>query len=221
MGYMVNLVLQGRSAVVVGGGRVASRKVEDLLAARAGVTVVAPRPCPRILELAEAKRIAAQWRPYRTEDLRGAFVAIAAADDEAVNAQVASDAVAMNVLVNVVDRPALCTFTVPATVHRGALTLGVATDGRCPALAGVLRAELEQRYASEYAGLTDLFGELRKRMIEMGWDSHRIREAIARMYRDGAVKAISDQERPAFDEFLRSHLGSDFPLPPSPYFKKN
>ena len=139
MSYLVNLALEGRAAVVIGGGEVAARKVQDLLAAKANVTVIAPGLCGRIVALADEKRIVAHGRPYRTADLAGAFVAIAATDDEDLNARVAKDAAATNVLVNVVDRPALCTFTVPATLRRGDLTLAISTEGRCPALAGILR----------------------------------------------------------------------------------
>jgi precorrin-2 dehydrogenase / sirohydrochlorin ferrochelatase len=202
MSYLVNLALEGRVAVLIGGGEVAARKVQDLLAAKAHVTVIAPDLCGGIVALADEKRIVAHGRPYRAADLAGAFVAIAATDDEDLNARVAKDAAAMNVLVNVVDRPALCTFTVPATVRRGDLTLAISTEGRCPALAGILREELEERYGPEYSELVGLFGELRKRMIELGWNGQRIRETLAGMYRDGAVERIAAGDRRALDEFL-------------------
>lgn len=214
MGYVVNLVLEGRSAIVVGGGEVASRKIQDLLAAKARVTVVAPRACRRIAALAEQNRILARWRPYRAQDLRDAFMAIAAADDEAVNARVAKDAARLKVLVNVVDRPALCTFTVPATVRRGDLTFAVATEGRCPALAGVLREELQTRYGPEYAGLVRLFGELRLQMVALRWNGKRIRETLSGLYRDGVTERVAAGERRLLIEFLSARLGSAFPLPP-------
>ena len=202
MSYLVNLALEGRAAVVIGGGEVAARKVQDLLAAKANVTVIAPRLCDGIVALADEKRIVAHGRPYRTGDLAGAFVAIAATDDEDLNARIYGDAAAMNVLVNVVDRPALCTFTVPATVHRGDLTIAIATEGRCPALAGILREELEGRYGPEYAELVSLFGELRKKMIELGWNGQRIRETLAGIYRGGVMERITAGDRGALDELL-------------------
>ena len=207
MSYLVNLALEGRTAVVVGGGEVAARKVQDLLAAKADVTVIAPQLCDGIVALADEKRIVAHGRPYSTGDLAGAFVAIAATDDEGLNARVAGDAAAMNVLVNVVDRPALCTFTVPATVRRGDLTLAIATEGRCPALAGILREELEWRYGPEYAELVSLFGELRKKMIELGWSGQRIRETLAGIYRDGVMERIAAGDQGLLDEF-RLRIGT-------------
>jgi len=212
MSYMVNLIVEGRVAVVIGGGEVAARKVQDLLAARAAVTVIAPHACGRIVALAEGKQIQARFKPYTKEDLTGAFVAVAATDDEQVNARVANDAAAMNVLVNVVDRPALCTFTVPATVCRGDLTFAVSTEGRCPALAGILREELEARYGPEYSELVSLFAEVRQEMIAQSWDGRRIRETLTKAYRDGVVGVVAAGEPQALNDFLRSSLGSAFPL---------
>jgi precorrin-2 dehydrogenase/sirohydrochlorin ferrochelatase len=212
MSYIVNLVLEGRGAVVVGGGEVAGRKVDDLLAAKASVTVIAPHACARILTLADQKQIQAHWRQYRTGDLSDTFVAVAATDDEEVNAQVSRDAAARNVLVNVVDRPALCTFTVPATVHRGDLTVAVATEGRCPALASILREEIEQQYGPEYAGLVDLFARLRQQMTALGWEGSRIRGTLAGIYWDGVARLLAGGDSQLRNEFLRLRLGSAFRL---------
>ena len=209
MSYLVNLALEGRAAVVVGGGEVAARKVQDLLAAKANVTVIAPQLCDGIVALADEKRIVAHGRPYNSGDLAGTFVAIAATDDEGLNARISADAAAIHVLINVVDRPSLCTFTVPATLRRGDLTLAISTGGRCPALAGILREELGERYGPEYAELVSLFGELRKRMIELGWDGQRIRETLAGMYRDGAIGRIAAGGRVALDEFLTRQASAE------------
>lgn len=209
---MVNLIVRDRAAVVIGGGEVAARKIQDLLAAGASVTVIAPHACGRIVALAEEGRIQTRSRPYLREDLEGAFVAVAATDDEESNARVASDAAEMSVLVNVVDRPALCTFTVPATVRRGDLTFAVATEGRCPSLAGILRDELETRYGPEYSELVSLFAELRQEMMSQAWDGARIREALARIYRDGVARLLAGGEGQSRNDFLRSHLGSAFPV---------
>jgi len=206
MGYMVNLSLNGRAARVVGGGEIAWRKVQDLLAAKASVTVVAPRACEGIVALAEQGRIRAHFRPYRSDDIGDAFVAIAATDDHDVNVTVSRDAMARNVLVNVVDVPALCTFIVPATVHRGGLTIAISTDGGCPSLASILREELEERYGPEYGELVGLFSELRKRMMALAWEGPAIRERLAAIYRDGVVERIAAGDRRKLDEFLASRF---------------
>ncbi|HUB83401.1 MAG TPA: bifunctional precorrin-2 dehydrogenase/sirohydrochlorin ferrochelatase [Bryobacteraceae bacterium] len=179
MGYMANLVVEGREALIVGGGKIAARKVEDLLAAGARVTVVAPDICDEI----GALPVRQHRRPYQPSDIGDSFVVIAATDDEERNAQVSRDCVARHVLVNVVDRPALCTFTVPASVHRGDLTIAIATNGRCPAFASLLREELEDRYGPDYGPLLERFEQERKRMIAGREPGPRIRERIAELYR--------------------------------------
>jgi len=196
MSYLVNLVLEGRTAVVVGAGKVALRKVEGLLLGGAQVTVVAPTACLEIEALVEAGRIVLRREPYRSAHLEGAFLAIAATDDEAVNAKMAEDAQRLGVLVNVVDRPALSSFFLPATVRRGELILGVATGGRCPALASALREELEGRYGPEHGEALALLGRLRERMMAAGWESFRVRQALISLYRAGLPDLIvaGDQE---------------------------
>jgi precorrin-2 dehydrogenase / sirohydrochlorin ferrochelatase len=213
MSYMVNLVVEGKSAVVIGGGEVAARKVQDLVAAQASVTVIALHPGDPIQALAKAGRIALHLRPYAADDMAGAFIAIAATDDEDVNRRVAADAARLNVLVNVVDRPVLCTFTAPATVRRGDLTLAVATQGRCPALAGILREELEQRYGPEYAGLVSLFGELRDRMIARGWKGSSIRATLTDIYRHRIIDYLAAGDRQKLQDFLGPWLEPEVSRP--------
>ena len=70
--------------------------------------------------------------------------------------------------------------------------LAIATEGRCPALAGILREELAERYGPEYAELAGLFGEARKKMIELGWDGRRIRETLAGIYRAGDRRLLEE-----------------------------
>ncbi len=207
MSYLVNLALEERLALVVGGGEVAVRKIEDLLAAKARVKVVAIEPCGAARLLAESGRIAALWREYRRTDLEGTFLVIAATSDKEVNARVSHDAQSLGVLVNVVDEPALCSFTVPATLRRGPLTLAVATDGSCPAFAGVLREELDKRYGPEYSELTRLMGELRRRMIAQGWNGGHIRNAVRGLYRGGIREALANGDRERVRALVEACLG--------------
>jgi precorrin-2 dehydrogenase/sirohydrochlorin ferrochelatase len=141
--YPVFLSLAGRKAVVVGGGRVAERKVLSLLDADADVTVVSPALTPRLLKEKTGGRIAHIARSYRTGDARGAFLVVAATESADVNTKVAGDATS---LVNVVDVPSLCSFIAPSIVKRGPLQLAISTGGVSPALAKSIRRELEKIY---------------------------------------------------------------------------
>lgn len=206
---MVNLSLEGRAALVVGGGAIASRKAEDLLQAKAVVTVVAPEIGEEMVALAVQDRVQVFVRPYQSSDIGKSFVVIAATDSNEVNTAVFEDATARNVLVNVVDVPDLCTFTVPATVHRGNLTIAIATEGLSPAFSGILREELEGRYGAEYGTLVELFGDLRKKMIAAGWKGAVIRDKLAEIYRAGAIGIIKAGDDHRLREFLAAHLPGD------------
>ncbi len=212
MGYLVNLVLDRKPTVVVGAGSVALRKVTGLLAAGARVTVIAPRSCEDIRTLASNGRIALVEREYARGDLAGAFLVIAATADESLNVSISDEARSLNILVNVVDRPAVCTFTLPAVVRRGNLSLAVATEGRCPALARALREDLESRYGQEYAELLDIMGRLRDQMLERGWESPRIQEALSRIYREGLLGRLAPSSAKELEGFVTDVAGEPFPL---------
>jgi precorrin-2 dehydrogenase/sirohydrochlorin ferrochelatase len=153
MQYPVNLVLDGRRCLVVGGGRVALRKVEGLLACGGRVTVVAPRVTPELRMLTDLVIDQRRWRP---DDLDGMWLVIAATDDPAVNRAVYDAGQRAGVWVNGADDPANCSFTLPSVVRRGDLQVTVSTGGRSPALATWLRRRLEGEIGPEYAVLLDL-----------------------------------------------------------------
>src|SRR5919204_1274899 len=133
--YIACLRLSGRRCVVVGGGDVGLEKVEGLLACAAEVTLVAPEAIPPLRELAEEGSIRWERREYRSEDLEGTFVVIAATSDTDVNIGVFKDAERRAMLVNVVDVPPLCNFILPAIVRTGPLAIAISTAGASPALA--------------------------------------------------------------------------------------
>lgn len=211
MSYLVNLVLGDRPAVVVGAGRIAARKIGDLLVAGARVTVIAPRVALEVEALGVEGRIHLRRRAYAADDLAGAAVVVAATDDPTVNARVSEDARRAGVPVNVVDEPALCTFTIPAVVRRGDLTLAVATEGQCPAFARAVREDLEAHYGAEYAAALALLAAARGRLREAGWNNARVQRALSGLYRDGLVERVREGDAGRVAELLRAHLG---PLAP-------
>ena len=158
--YPVNLVLEGRRCLVVGGGRVALRKAEGLVACGAAVTVVAPEVAD---ELAALDGVVVERRRYEPgEAATGGYrLVITATDDRAVNQLVHDDADGAGVWVNSADDPERCTFTLPALVRRGPLMLTVATGGHSPAVSSWLRSRLEAEYGPEYETLISLLADER------------------------------------------------------------
>jgi uroporphyrin-III C-methyltransferase len=135
--YPVMLQVAGRRCLVVGGGRVALRKIEGLIAAGAEVTVIAPEIDPRIEALSDV--ITIERRLYDADDVTGFRLVITTTDDAAVNARVFDDAEAAGIWVNSADDIDHCSFTLPAVHRDGAVTVAVATDGQSPAFAAWLR----------------------------------------------------------------------------------
>jgi precorrin-2 dehydrogenase/sirohydrochlorin ferrochelatase len=163
--YPVFLDLRGKDCLVVGGGKVAERKALGLIRAGANVTVVSPALTTRLGKELSRGRIRHKERKFRVSDLRGVFLVIAATDSEADNIKVAGE---KGLLVNVVDRPELCSFIVPSTVRRGPLQIAVSTSGVSPAMARAIREELEGLYGGRFgAYLKRVEGMRAKAMSEI------------------------------------------------------
>ncbi len=159
--YPINLNIRSQRCAVLGGGRVATRKVAALLAAEAAVTVISPQLTRTLAELVANRRIVYWDRPYRTGDLAGFWLVICATGDPAVNRAAAREVITGGGLVNVADDPAAGNFSVPAQVQRGDLLFTVSTGGKSPALARELRRELAARYGPEYARYLESVAKLR------------------------------------------------------------
>ncbi|RJP73761.1 MAG: bifunctional precorrin-2 dehydrogenase/sirohydrochlorin ferrochelatase [Candidatus Zixiibacteriota bacterium] len=137
------LNLAGKPCLVVGGGPVAWRKAQDLLAAEADVTVVSPQAVPPLQECAAEGRCHWLQRSYQPPEAGDYHLVIATTDDPEVNRRVSRDGAARAVPVNVVDQPHLCSAIFPAVVRRGIVTAAVATGGQAPYFTRYLREQLE------------------------------------------------------------------------------
>lgn len=164
--YPVNLILTGRRCLVVGGGAVAERKAESLLAAGADVTVISPALTAKLAVWVEQGRSRHVARQYRSGDAAGYRLVLCATDSAAVNELAAREARQSGALVNVADTPELCDFTLPARLQRGSLSVAVSTGGQSPALARELRNELARQLGPEYAEYLEIAGQLRREWRE-------------------------------------------------------
>jgi precorrin-2 dehydrogenase/sirohydrochlorin ferrochelatase len=160
--YPIGLIgLDQQKTVVVGGGKVAVRKVTGLLEAGAQVTVISPAFVPELRVLSISRGITLTSRAYHEGDLVDAFLVIAATNNAEINERVWQEAQERGCLVNVVDDPDRCNFIVPAVVRRGEVTVTASTGGASPALARRLREQLESLIGPEYGDLATLLAELR------------------------------------------------------------
>jgi siroheme synthase-like protein len=178
--YPVSLNIQGKRCVVIGGGKVALRKIKMLLDCGANVSVISPKPHPDIAKLSKERAIHLIQRDYESQDLKGAVIAIVCTDVKEVNRKVADEAKKAGILVNVADDPEPSDFIIPAFFRRGNLTLAVSTSGVSPALARKIRTKLEKSFGEEYASLLSLIGEVRSTLKEKGYivDAEAWQEAL-------------------------------------------
>jgi precorrin-2 dehydrogenase len=155
--YMACLDLEGRSVLVVGGGRIALEKVTGLLECGADVTVVAPE----IRD--DVRALPVTWLPraYEPADLDRRYLVVAATEIESLNAEVARNAAERSLLCNVVDDPDKCTVILPAIHRQGPIAIAVSTGGASPALAKWLRDRIAAQVGPTHADLARQLRALR------------------------------------------------------------
>ncbi len=163
--YPIYLKLAGQLCLVVGGGKVAERKVGSLLECGARVRLVSPAVTSQIEEWANQGKLELRQRQYQTGDLEGAFLVFAATDQEEVNRRVSEECLSRNLAVNVVDDPPRCNFFVPSVIRRGKLSIAISTSGASPALAAKIRRQLERQFGPEYEEFMEILADLRRQVL--------------------------------------------------------
>jgi siroheme synthase-like protein len=167
----VNLVVEGRPCLVVGGGRVAARKAEGLLTCGARVHLVAEQVGHAVRALSG---VTWEERPYERGEVAGYRLAMAATDSDEVNDAVFRDGEQAGVWVNSADDPAHCSFTLPSVVRRGDLVVTIGTGGRSPALAAYLKDRLATEVGPEWEVLLELLAEERERLQAAGTSTETV-----------------------------------------------
>ena len=190
--YPISLNLQNRLCLVVGGGKVAERKIKSLLNAGANVRLLSPDATPHLQALAADGFL--DWRqaaytPDGTGTLDGVFLTIACTDNRTINAEVVREASAKQLLILCADDPDAGNFRSAAQVTRGELVLTVSTGGGSPTLAAVLRERLEEEFGPEWAQLVELIGKQREIVKTNPSESGR-KEAVRRVLNDPEVRQL-------------------------------
>ena len=184
--YPVFLDIVDRPCLVVGGGKVGTRKVESLLRCGARVTVISPVVTDRLALLAEQGKIRLKQREYRDTDFDDAVLVFGATDSAALNHRLHTRCEDRSRLCNIADQPALCNFVVPAVIRQGDLNIAISTGGKSPALAKHLRRQLALMFGPQYATFLDLLGAVRKKLL--------------------AAEHAPERHKALFDQLIRSDL---------------
>jgi precorrin-2 dehydrogenase/sirohydrochlorin ferrochelatase len=191
----LNIDVRGMSTLVVGGGSVAGRKVNSLLAAGATVRIVAPEQTPEISRLASDGVVHLRCGCYEPSDLHDVFLAVAATDDPETNHRVACDARQRGLLVAVTDAPDSGNCTFPALLRRGELEVSVSTNGTCPGFAALVRDVIADIVDEKYGIILSALAREREKLLTEGRHSTYNNEILRSRARELINELTKHKER--------------------------
>lgn len=165
--FPIFLKLAAKPCVVIGAGNIAESKIESLLQSEASIKVIAPEALPRVRAWADAGDLLWERREYRSGDLTGSFLVVAATATAEVNRAVYAEASAEGILCNAVDDPPFCDYYFPSVVRRGELQIAISTAGESPALAQRLRMEINQQLPLDTGEWLMELGRLRREVTSV------------------------------------------------------
>jgi precorrin-2 dehydrogenase/sirohydrochlorin ferrochelatase len=210
--YPIFLKLDGVAALVVGGGRVAERKVETLIEYGASITIISSELTDKLNALVDNGSIFWIGKEFEDHHLDDATLVFAATDDSLLNHQVSQGAIKRGLLVNAVDQPADCSFIVPSIVRRKDLAIAISTSGKSPALAKAIRRQLESQFGKEYEPFLDLMGRLRKEVLLAGFSQEENSRIFNEIVDSDVLKAFAEDDRQRVETELRRILPPELKL---------
>ncbi|MEH0019830.1 MAG: bifunctional precorrin-2 dehydrogenase/sirohydrochlorin ferrochelatase [Desulfobacter sp.] len=207
--YPIFLDVQDKTCLVVGGGKVGTRKALGLAKANARVRVVSPGFSPE-LENNTHPNICLDNKTFDASDLQGACLVFAATDSSALNAQIRDAARRAGILCNIADGDDKGDFILPSVVSREDLILAVSTCGSSPAMAKRLRRELEAKFGPEYGTALTLMANIRTKLLARGHDPEGHKKVFTALVASGLPELIAAGDQSRIDAVLAEVLGSGF-----------
>ena len=210
--YPIFVDLSGQACLVIGGGAIAERKVASLLNADGRVTVISPTLTTQLRSWATEQYITTFERAYQPGDLSGFTLVFAATSDEILHHSLAAEAKQAGVLLNVVDRPKLCSFIVPAVVSQGDLSLAISTGGASPALAKKIRQELAADFGPEYGLALQLLARIRERLSHDRVSSQERQRCFTALVDSPLLDYLRERKIDKLNALLQGILGDAYTL---------
>jgi precorrin-2 dehydrogenase / sirohydrochlorin ferrochelatase len=201
--YPLFLDITNKLCVVLGGGKVAERKVAMLLRYKARVKLISPEITKNLSKRAESGKIELVGREYREGDLDGATLVFAATDRKEINLKIKKEADSRALPINVVDDPTLCEFIVPSIVQRGPIAIAVSTSGTLPLLSKKLRREINDYLTEDYIKYARMIGKFRKTLIETVKNRSRRKEIMVEIEKTDFHELLGMDFNEIKNRFLR------------------
>lgn len=208
--YPAYLDVKDRTCLVVGGGRVGTRKVGTLLDCGAKVKVISPKVTEALAQLAAAGRIELEQRTYKSSDMANTFLVIGATDDQPLNEKIHHDAEAAQRLCNIADQPKLCNFVLPSIINRGDLSIAISTAGKSPAFAKHLRRQLQDQFGPEYGAFLELMGAIRQKLLATAHAPEEHKPLFEELIRKGLLEMVKTNDVTSIDTLLARVLGPGY-----------
>ncbi len=206
--YPIYLHLAGKRCLVVGGGKVAERKIATLLEYEADVQVISPEVTGCITNWAAQDLIGWRQGEFHQEDLEGAFLVFIATGDGRVNQNVTDLCRSRGILVNAVDDPPNCDFYVPSILRRGSLCLAVSTEGKSPLLAAKLRRDLEALIPVEYGEWVEILGSLRAEIKNSTLDLQAKKQVLEALVYSDILELLREGKKEEVEERIGECMSS-------------
>ena len=201
--YPAFLNLKNKKAVVVGGGKVAERKVRLLVKAGANVKVISPDITKPLEKLRDKGNIKHANRNYVKRDLKNAYIVIAATSSAEINTKIAGES---ENLVNVVDTPSEGNYIVPSVVTRGPLTIAISTEGTSPAVSKTIRKEVEKHYSKEFTNYMRFLEVMREKAVAEITDSNKRRKFLKSLASEKLIYIVRNQGFGAASEIISNRF---------------
>jgi precorrin-2 dehydrogenase / sirohydrochlorin ferrochelatase len=163
--YPINLNLTGKQVTIIGGGKIAERKILSLLGTGAEICVVSPELTPELKRMSDEQMIRWKNKFFSKEDISGAFLVIAATSDKKTNLFVKESSFGLQ-LVSLVDDPEASDIHIPSVLRRGKLSIAISTSGASPILAKNIKQKLESDFNEKYTDYMEFLLECRKIILE-------------------------------------------------------
>jgi len=210
--YPIFLDLKDQKILVVGGGKVAERKIKNLLAYGCRIYIISTHFTPELKQLVSENKV--EDIPYESLEtlMDDAFMIIAATDDPKANTEIALQARKRGVLVNAVDQPRDCNFIMPSIVRQGDLQIAISTAGKSPALAKKIRKGMDKMFGPEYGSLVELLGLIRIKLLSLGQVSSKNKTIFQKLVDSDLLEMIKKRKLDKVKATLVYILGEDFPI---------
>lgn len=193
--YPIMLDIKNRKCGVIGGGKVAYRKIISLLECGAKVVVISKEIISDVKTLIDEKKVEYLNENYNPKYIADLYIVYAATNEITVNKEIYKHCIEKNILVNVVDEPDICNFIVPSKIQKGDLTISVSTNGKSPMLARKIREDLEEIYDDRYEVFLDIMGQVREKAFVILRDNKKRSEFYKTIVFSNFINRLSRENK--------------------------